>query len=406
MNNSPALNEKALSDIHSAIDTRSIWCPLPAAVGQQFIERRQQEFAELVHVGWPLLALMVGFIITVMWAQFHSMLIGRDVTVWWWLVGLMVAIVGSGLLVVQFASVQKHYIPVVTAVAMAGAATILAGGMLFENPVLSQEAYFVSTLMVIVIILPLKLPLPMGTLACLGGLLVGAVVATQLGAHPSWSLLLTYYLSSIAVVFFIGLLMQRQERINFLQGLLLTHESAERMRLNAMLEKLALEDQLTGLANRRRFNDTLFHEWERCGRSQQPLALLFMDVDFFKRYNDTYGHAAGDVCLSSIGQAIKSSLMRPADLAARYGGEEFVVLLPETTSQGALEVAQRVLAHIDALEIPHKTSDVTSHVTASIGVALLVPDRYSSSPLLLEKADKALYLAKQAGRHQVVMHTE
>jgi diguanylate cyclase (GGDEF)-like protein len=145
---------------------------------------------------------------------------------------------------------------------------------------------------------------------------------------------------------------------------------------------------------------------ERCQRAQQPLALLFIDVDYFKHYNDSYGHAAGDQCLSSIGRATKGSLLRPADLAARYGGEEFVILLPETTREGALEVAQRVLAHIDALDIPHKSSEVAPHVTVSIGIALQVPDRYSSAPLLLENADKALYTAKHAGRHQAVMYTE
>lgn len=402
----PVLTEEALADIHRAIGVRGIWCPLPAAVSQQFTARRQQEFAELVHVGWPLLVLMVGLIITVMWMQFREIMVGQDVRVWWWLVGLMVAIVGAGLTVVQFAPVQRHYIPVVAGVGMAAVATILAGGMLFKNPVLAQEAYYVSTLLVIVIMLPLKLPMTAGTLCCLGGLVLGVLVALLLGADPSWSLILTYYLSSVAVVFFIAVLMQRQERINFLQGLLLTHESSERMRLNAMLEKLALEDQLTGLANRRSFNDTLFHEWERCGRSRQPLALLFMDVDYFKRYNDTYGHAAGDQCLSSIGQALKDSLLRPADTAARYGGEEFVILLPETTREGALAVAQRVLEQIDARAIPHQSSDVAPHVTTSIGIALQIPDRYSSSALLLENADKALYQAKQAGRHQAVLYAE
>ncbi|MDI1301530.1 MAG: GGDEF domain-containing protein [bacterium] len=400
------LTDETVGEIHSAINARRIWCVLPLAVSRQFSERRQQEFGELARIGWPLLALMVALIITVLWVQFHESFVGPDAVVWWWLVTVTVGTVAVGVIAAQFSQVHECYIPVVTGIGMIVAATMVAGGMLFRNPLVAQEANYISILVVIVIMLPLKLPLLAGATSCLGGLVIGALVATQLGAHPPWQLVLTYYPGSIIIVFFIGMLIQRQERINFLQGLLLTHESAERMRLNAMLERLALEDQLTGLANRRRFNDALHHEWERCQRAQQPLALLFIDVDYFKHYNDSYGHAAGDQCLSSIGRATKGSLLRPADLAARYGGEEFVILLPETTREGAMEVAQRVLAHIDALDIPHKSSEVAPHVTVSIGIALQVPDRYSSAPLLLENADKALYTAKHAGRHQAVMYTE
>jgi diguanylate cyclase (GGDEF)-like protein len=401
------LTKETLADIQNAINARGIWCVLPSAVSKSFAERKQQEFVELARIGWPLLILMIGLIITVLWVQFRNILVGHNAVVWWWLIGLTITIVTAAIIAVQFPAVQRRYVPVLTCVGMVAAATMLTGGMLFQDAMLAQEVYYVSTMAVIIIMLPLKLPLAASTLSCLGGLIIGVMVALLLGVTPAWTLILTYYLGSIIIVFFIGLLMQRQERINFLQGLLLEHESAERMRLNAMLEKLALEDQLTGLANRRCFDDVLGQEWERCQRAQQPLALLFIDIDYFKRYNDSYGHAAGDLCLTRIGQTLKNSLLRPADLAARYGGEEFVILLPETSMAGALGVAQRVLADIDTLAMPHQESDVAAYVTASIGVVSQIPDyRYSSSALLMEHADRALYQAKQAGRHQVMVSVE
>jgi len=206
----------------------------------------------------------------------------------------------------------------------------------------------------------------------------------------------------LLVTLIIGAVHERQERISFLQGLLLAHESAERERLNAILARHAAEDQLTGLPNRRHLNEVLSREWERSSRTKKPLALLFMDVDYFKRYNDSLGHLAGDDCLAAIAQAIESALLRPADMAARYGGEEFVVLLPETEVPGAMEVAQRVQAAVDGRALPHPASAVAPHVTMSIGVAVMVPQG-NKPQMLVDAADAALYEAKGRGRHQVVL---
>ena len=374
---------------------------------RQFLRRRQQEFADLVRVGWPLIIAMMGLIITVLWAQFHAAFVGVDGDIWWYMVGSSSVLLGLAVLaMVRSPAAQEFYIPVIVTVGAIIVATLLTGGMLFKNAQLAQMAHYLSMLVVIILMLALRLPLAASVTSCLAGLVLASGAAAHLEAHPAWSMILTFYLGSVIIIFFIGVLMQRQEHVNFLQGLLLEYESAERMRLNVMLERLALEDQLTGLANRRQLNDTLYNEWERCMRSQQPLAVLFMDIDYFKRYNDTYGHAAGDQCLAGIAQAIKGGLLRPADMAARYGGEEFVVLLPETGRDGALDVAQRILMHIDALAIAHASSDVAEHVTASIGIAFQIPDKYSSSHDLLERADQALYQAKESGRHRAVILPE
>ena len=128
-----------------------------------------------------------------------------------------------------------------------------------------------------------------------------------------------------------------------------------------------------------------------------------MDVDFFKLYNDTYGHNIGDVCLRRVAQTLKQALRRPADLAARYGGEEFVVLLPNTNVDGAIDVAQRIIKHIDALALPHSRSKTAPHVTLSIGITFTVPQKQTTLTEFLAKADSALYKAKENGRHQYQM---
>jgi diguanylate cyclase (GGDEF)-like protein len=152
----------------------------------------------------------------------------------------------------------------------------------------------------------------------------------------------------------------------------LRHQLEENQRLEGELRAQSVTDPLTGLHNRRHFDVVCAAEWDRARRDQRPLAVLYIDVDHFKSYNDRYGHRAGDDCLAAIGKALAESLQRPADLAARYGGDEFVVLLPDTDNEGALDVARRIRAAIDALDIRHEASP-SGQVTPSIGVAHLVP---------------------------------
>ena len=166
------------------------------------------------------------------------------------------------------------------------------------------------------------------------------------------------------------------------------------------LERLARLDGLTGLANRRTCDDMLLREWRRLARVNNPLAVIMMDVDHFKQYNDTYGHGGGDECLKQVANAAAGALQRPADVVARYGGEEFVALLPDTTLDGALMVAEAIRAAVTALNIPHAGSKVTSHVTLSLGAACCVPKADGKPEELLEVADMELYAAKSGGRNQ------
>ena len=170
---------------------------------------------------------------------------------------------------------------------------------------------------------------------------------------------------------------------------------------NHELERLAGLDGLTQIANRRRFDATLHDEWRRLRRSKAPIALILGDVDFFKRFNDTYGHQAGDRCLQVIAQTISANAYRPADMAARYGGEEFAVLLPETDGLGAQFVARRILAAVHSLKIPHAYSDVAPFVTVSLGVSCLMACPDTDPSCLIQLADESLYKAKKGGRNKV-----
>lgn len=182
--------------------------------------------------------------------------------------------------------------------------------------------------------------------------------------------------------------------------LLLTRKLNE---ANRELSRLSSVDGLTGIPNRRVFDDTLVREWRRAERRNAPLSLLLLDIDHFKEYNDCYGHQAGDDCLRAVAGSLDRALRRSSDLAARYGGEEFVIVLPETDAEGARNVAENVLEIVRGLGIEHARSPTASRVTISIGVATAIPARDDDSgwKKLLGSADAALYQAKDNGRNRI-----
>lgn len=171
--------------------------------------------------------------------------------------------------------------------------------------------------------------------------------------------------------------------------------------LNRQLAELSISDSLTGLANRRHFDEVLAEEWNRSIRHTQPIAILMIDADFFKAYNDRYGHQAGDLCLQTIASVIKERVHRPGDLAARYGGEEFCVVLSECGIDAAMQIANEIHKSIELLDLLHEDSTY-GHITVSIGVASVIPVITQSSAELLKKSDQALYKAKAKGRNKVV----
>ena len=178
-------------------------------------------------------------------------------------------------------------------------------------------------------------------------------------------------------------------------------DMTDHKRAQTALEFLAARDGLTGVANRRSFDEKLSHEWLRGRRDEQPLALLMLDVDHFKRFNDSYGHQQGDDCLSRVAECAAAIVFRPGDMVARYGGEEFAIILPGTDFDGAINVADRVREAVSRLAIPHAGSEM-GIVTVSIGVSAIVPGGNLQSQALIKAADVALYRAKHDGRDRVV----
>jgi diguanylate cyclase (GGDEF)-like protein len=173
-------------------------------------------------------------------------------------------------------------------------------------------------------------------------------------------------------------------------------------RQSDQLRSLARLDGLTGLANRRHFDDTLAAEWRRCARSAKPMSLILVDLDYFKRFNDRYGHQAGDSCLQQVASVLKAAFTRSFDLVARYGGEELVCLLPETSLEGAEAKAQMLERSVRELRIPHEDSEVAEGIiTISVGVAVSMPASGAECAELILCADRSLYMAKDAGRGQV-----
>ena len=171
---------------------------------------------------------------------------------------------------------------------------------------------------------------------------------------------------------------------------------------NIELQKLAALDSLTGIANRRRFDEVIRAEWQRGQRDKKPLSLIMCDIDCFKMYNDTFGHLAGDLCLKKAAAVLTEHLKRPADVVARFGGEEFAIVLPDTGPEGALLIANACRQHIERLAIENPQSP-SGQVTMSLGVATVMPSKASSPEALIEMADKALYAAKNDGRNRVVV---
>jgi diguanylate cyclase (GGDEF)-like protein len=170
---------------------------------------------------------------------------------------------------------------------------------------------------------------------------------------------------------------------------------------NRELERLATHDPLTGIANRRFFNEFLEREWRLSQREMRPFSIIMIDIDCFKAYNDTYGHLSGDDCLKTVASALTRLVKRPTDLVARFGGEEFIIVLPDTGSKGAVLLSGTLHEALTAIGIPHETSPVKDVVTVSIGIATATPGGYPTPDALISAADRALYGAKQEGRNRI-----
>lgn len=200
---------------------------------------------------------------------------------------------------------------------------------------------------------------------------------------------------------YLGYFMERSSRIDYIKNRLLELDAQRLTLLSEELHLLSTTDSLTGMANRRHFESCYDSEWRRAVRTQDSLAIIMIDIDFFKNYNDEYGHQAGDECLKQVSSALMSYAQRSGELIARYGGEEFIVLLPRMSLAGAQHIAESMCLKISQLGIEHNGSD-QQRVTISIGIAAMIPDLQDGPDSLLKDSDRMLYQAKAGGRNCVV----
>ncbi|MDQ8035836.1 MAG: GGDEF domain-containing protein [Pedobacter sp.] len=214
-------------------------------------------------------------------------------------------------------------------------------------------------------------------------------------------------LIGLMLIVFAGLLclvanymMERSARLDYLQQRLLEQGQQDLEKANSHLQQLLRSDALTGIANRRHFDARLDEEFRRAARSHTPVALLMVDVDSFKQYNDSYGHQAGDDALTRVAQSLALFARRPGDVAARYGGEEFALILPGSSEADALAIAEEVVTYVYEQNMPHRTARASDRVTVSIGVAALQSAELADVAELIAQADQALYFAKSSGRNR------
>ena len=254
----------------------------------------------------------------------------------------------------------------------------------------SASAYSVHLPSMLSFFLPLVVPTAIHMLV-LGGRIQTAIA---LG-------LIAYTIVSIRAVLPINRTMLSSLRLN----IALADEVEERRRSEDQLREVSRRDSLTGLANRHHFDESLAAEWRRAQRDARHLSLILMDIDYFKDFNDTYGHIAGDDCLVQLGQTLNDSIKRPGDLVARYGGEELAVLLPNTDRKSASVIAETLRQTVEALAISHGATRVAGQavVTVSAGLATYIPSHGAQPADLISQADRALYRAKAAGRNQLVI---
>ena len=395
-----------IAAIHAVVADEPWVVPLPRELHPAYAVRRQHEFRRLVDPGTPLLIVLQALLMGYALAMYFPAVTGPDRTVWWGAEAGISGFIAAGLLLARVPAVLPRYLVWVGGMATGILALRIGQTFAIADPALQQHQTYVCMLVIVIVVLALRLTLLASAVTCMLSLLI-ALAAAGLARWPvDVRRLLVYHGQAAMVALFVAFLLERQLRLAFLQSVLLTRESEKKQALNERLERMAREDGLTGLANRRYFDERLAIEWERAARDGRTVALLMMDVDHFKAFNDFYGHPAGDACLASIGGVLRDAARRPGDLAARYGGEEFVVLLPGTDVAGAVEVAERVLAGIMALAIPHEASSAGEGVTASIGVAVRSPVPAALPQRLVDAADAALYDAKRQGRRCVVVALE
>ncbi|MEE4250573.1 MAG: GGDEF domain-containing protein [Alcanivoracaceae bacterium] len=280
----------------------------------------------------------------------------------------------------------------------------LAVGFALIHPSIihGSEMYYLvheGTIFVMVIVfLGLNLLLPWALMAAVAGAVIAAIIVVMFDLSVDWGMSSSTYLGGSLLGMVLRYRDERHLRREHLHARLLVLDNERIQALANQLERLSFIDGLTGLANRRYFDSSLDKAWRSCHRDGTPLTVIMLDVDFFKPYNDFYGHQRGDQVLRDLAQTISAQAVRPQDMVARYGGEEFVVLLPAVDEESAQQMAEKILQAVRERNLIHQKSDCADHVTVSAGIATRIPLPHMHPETLVAAADAALYQAKRDGR--------
>ncbi len=390
---------------HLLANERTIMRPFPDSLEQRYWNTLQERSASMirnVYFTFMLVYLALGFI-TFPTVYFVSEPVNRAHDLFLWLLAYTNGIVCLGVLPIMahVPKILRYYNRILPMLAFLGVLGTCVFTMLFQQPQLAQQGSYLVIFVYMLAYFMSGMPPRTMLLTCALAGLIPLPLFIFMNIHIDPVMYFYAVILSNALGFLLAYLNTSRDRVSFLQGRLLELDRLQSRAMSEELIRLSREDSVTGLANRRYLNETFSQEWERAQRSGEPLSVIFVDIDHFKAYNDTYGHLQGDDALTQVANVLKSHLQRTGDLAARYGGEEFIVLMPNTPPEGAKRVAEKILAAVDRLNITHHGSHTASHVTVSIGVSTWQPlkQRQMNANRLIDQADSAVYQAKAAGRH-------
>lgn len=388
------------ADIERLIAQRSWFTPMPPDFVPAYRLQRQREFTMLAARWWFLLVLAYVALFAATALFHHRALHGGDLRVYALTEVLGVCAGAIGLLLARCKAMRERADQWVPALYGLIVAAKIVSAMAVADAALASNQIYMTLLVIVIGMLALRLSLSAAVLGCVLGAF--GFVGWQ-WLHPDSALMPTFlaqYVMTSGVCVFVAVTREDNDRIAFLQATLLDYRGREVKRLNDELQALAWLDPLTGLSNRRRFETMLEREWQHGTEAARAMALLMIDVDHFKAYNDRYGHPAGDDCLREVAALIARRVAASAGLAARYGGEEFAVLLPRSGAGSAVALAQQLIEDLRQRALPHAASPTAPQVTISIGIAEGGEAGAPDSPrALLQAADAALYRAKHSGRN-------
>jgi diguanylate cyclase (GGDEF)-like protein len=395
-NNNNNSDEHAL--ILSHLGRRDFWLTLPGELEAEFCRDQDRRAAAGVNSTIAAIALLYvglgGAMVVV--SGFANL------GLWPASYGVFLVLITAAWLLSVAQLFQRHYqLPMAVLITLAVSFALVHPSLIHDTGIVNLVHEGTIFVMVLVFLgLNLRLLWALAASGC--GAAIALIIVLAFDLRVDWDMSISTFLGGALLG---GVLRYRDERYlrrDFLHARLLALDNQRIQAMADELERLSFLDGLTGLANRRYFDNSLDKAWRSCQRDRAPLTVIMVDVDFFKPYNDHYGHQQGDEALRTLATTISAQAVRPQDLVARYGGEEFVVLLPWVDEAAAQHMAERILQAVRDNQLPHATSSCADHVTVSAGIATKVPSAEHRPAELVAAADAALYQAKHAGRDRWV----